>query len=182
MAQTVVPRVAISRSLAWLTAALSAASFACSSSGAPSGTGNTAAGQSGSDGGGTVGCSGQGDTYSANLTKKGSAGAYTFTLVQSSPAPPAQYTNVWTLKVTDASGASPGASQLALEPFMPLMGHGSDQVPTVTANPDGTFEVKDVYLFMQGLWTVTVKVNAPSDGGLAAPTTLDKAVYTFCID
>jgi hypothetical protein len=180
----VVRRALISRSLAATVALLAGAAAAplgCSSgSSSPSGsTGNVGTGQSGADAGGAVGCSGQGDTYKANLTKTGTKG-YTFTLVQASPAPPAQYANVWTLKVTDPSGGSPSASQVALDPFMPLMGHGSDQVPTIAANADGTFTVTDVYLFMQGLWTVTVKVTQPVDGG--APTPLDSAVFEFCID
>jgi hypothetical protein len=174
----------IPRSLA-ATAALVVAGTAfalgCSSSGSgsPGSTGNVGTGQTGADSGPTVGCSGQGDTYRANLTKTGTKG-YTFTLMQASPAPPAQYTNVWTLKITDASGGPPDAAAIALEPFMPLMGHGSDQVPTITLNPDGTFTAKDVYLFMQGLWTVTVKVTQPADGG--PPTVLDSAVFEFCID
>jgi hypothetical protein len=161
------------------TLALVAGAAGCSSSGSPGATGSTGSSQSGPDSGGTVGCAGQGDTYTANLTKKGAKG-YTFTLVQASPAPPAQYANVWTLKVVDASGAIPDASEIALEPYMPLMGHGSDQVPSISANPDGSFTVNDVYLFMQGLWQVTVKVSSPSDGGAAA--LLDSAVYEFCID
>lgn len=163
-----------------LVALVEAGAVGCSGSGSPGATGSTGASQSGADSGGTVGCAGQGDTYTANLTKKGANG-YSFTLVQASPAPPAQYANVWTLKVVDASGAIPGASQIALEPYMPLMGHGSDQVPTISANPDGSFTVNDVYLFMQGLWQVTVKVSSasPSDGGAAL---LDSAVYKFCID
>ena len=181
---SVVPCALISRSLA-ATAALfvgaAAVSLGCSGGGSspPGSTGNVGTGESGADAGGTVGCTGQGDTYKANLTKTGTKG-YTFTLVQASPAPPAQYANVWTLKVTDASGGSPSASQVALDPFMPLMGHGSDQVPSIAANADGTFTVTDVYLFMQGLWTVTVKVTQPADGGAEAP--LDSAVFEFCID
>jgi YtkA-like len=141
----------------------------------------------GNDAAGAVGCTG-GQTYSANMTAPGSLGVYTFTLVQSSPAPPAQYTNTWTLKVTNASGASPSLAQLTVYPFMPLMGHGSDQVPTVTASADGTFNVADVYLFMPGLWTVTISVVDVPDAGDDAsapalpPPTIDKAVYSFCID
>jgi hypothetical protein len=166
-------------------AALFAASVGCSSAAVPKGPGTTSTGDSSPDAAGSVGCSGQGDTYSANLTKQGTLGVYTFTLVEAAPAPPAQYANVWTLKVTDKSGAPPGAAKVSVVPFMPLMGHGSDQVPTVTSNADGTFTVTDVYLFMQGLWTVTISVTEPTDGGSipgATPVTLDKAVYTFCID
>src|ERR1700722_2157523 len=101
---------------------------ACSSTTAPnSATGPQDAGAG--DGAGSVGCSGQGDTYTANLTKPGSNGVYTFTLVQATPAPPAEDGNVWTLEISDKNGASPPLSQVVVYPFMPLMGHGSDQTP-----------------------------------------------------
>jgi hypothetical protein len=160
----------------------------CSGSAANNGgdAGAVSSADEANDAAGTVACTG-GETYSANMTAPGSLGVYTFTLVQSSPAPPAQYANVWTFKVTGASGA-PDVSQLTMTPFMPLMGHGSDQIPTITANADGTFTAVDVYLFMAGLWTVTISVNALPDGGADAsahaptPTVLDKAVYSFCVD
>jgi hypothetical protein len=164
------------------TAALAAVAItgACSGSGASS-TGNTSAEQTGADGGGTVGCGGQGDTYSANLVKPGAQGLYTFTLTQATPAPPALNANAWTLKIADKSGAAPSLAQVVVYPFMPLMGHGSDQTATIAANADGTFAVTDIDLFMPGLWTVTLSVTASGDAG-ASPATLDKAVYTFCVE
>jgi hypothetical protein len=164
-----------------LTLALSGLAGGCSSSPAASSAGGAGAPEAGADGGGTVGCSGQGDTYTANLVKPGSLGVYTFTLAQASPAPPALNGNTWTLKIADKSGAAPSLAQVVVYPFMPLMGHGSDQTPTITANADGTFSATDVNLFMPGLWTVTTSVTATGDAG-PTPATLDKAVYTFCIE
>ncbi len=129
------------------------------------------------DGGGSVGCTG-GDTYTANMTKPGAKGAYMFTLVQADPAPPSEYGNVWTVKITGASGAPPSAADISVTPKMPLMGHGSNQVPSVSANADGTYSVKDVYFTMPGLWAVTLDVSGAADSGV----TSDSAVYTFCID
>jgi len=131
---------------------------------------------------GVVGCTGQGNTYSANMEKPGKNGKYTFTLVQAMPAPPALLGNIWTLKVVDGSGKSPAMGQVTAFPYMPRMGHGSSQVPQLAANGDGTFSVSDVYLFMDGLWTVTFTVVAPEVDGGAKPAVLDTAVYTFCID
>jgi hypothetical protein len=170
-------------SAAVLTAALCAASGACSSSPSSAAAG-TSTSEAGVDGGGTVGCDGQGDTYTANLVKAGTEGVYTFTLAQATPAPPALNANVWTLKIADKSGASPSLAQVVVYPFMPLMGHGSDQTATIAANADGSFSVTDIDLFMPGLWTVTLSVTAAGDAGAttATPLTLDKAVYTFCID
>jgi hypothetical protein len=137
-----------------------------------------------------VGCSGEGDTYSANMERPGKNGKYTFTLIQATPAPPGLDTNTWTLKVVDASGKSPAmepdggwvGTQVSAFPYMPKMGHGSSQVPQFAANPDGTFNVSDVYLFMDGLWTVTFTVSSPGTDGGAKPAAIDDAVYTFCID
>lgn len=168
----------------WLGLLPVALAAACSST-PSSGTGQQQQ-QGDGDDAGTVGCSGQGDTYTANLTKPGANGVYTFTLVQAVPAPPAEDGNVWTLKISDKNGASPPASQVVVYPFMPLMGHGSDQTPTVASNPDGTFTATDIYLFMPGYWTMTVKVAEPGDAGATLnPATVpivNEAAYSFCID
>jgi hypothetical protein len=132
--------------------------------------------------GGTVGCSDEGQNYTANMVQAGKNGKYTFTLVSASPAPPGLDTNVWTMKIVDATGAPPPLAQLEAYPFMPKMGHGSSQVPQFAANEDGTFSVSDVYLFMDGLWTVTFSVMSPETDGGAKPIALDSAVYTFCIN
>jgi len=116
-----------------------------------------------------VGCQGQGETYAAGTAKTGTMGKYTFTLVQAAPAPPGINGNVWTLRVADASGAAPPASALSAVPYMPLMGHGTGQVPQFAANADGTFAVSNIYLFMNGLWTVTY-VEARSHTAESAPT------------
>jgi hypothetical protein len=164
----------------------------CSNGAASSTAGDAGPGQQGvGDEAGSVGCGGQGDTYTANLVKPGALGVYTFTLVQATPAPPALDGNVWTLKVTDKTGASPDASQLVVYPFMPLMGHSSDQTPTIDANADGTFTVSDIYLFMPGYWTVTISVTEVPDAGAEpdaathvpkTPTTVDNAIYSFCVN
>ena len=127
---------------------------------------------------GTSGCKGEGETYTADMVKPGTLGKYTFTLTAATPAPPGLLTNVWTVKIVDSDGKAPDVSQLTAVPFMPQMGHGSDQTPTLAANADGTFTVSDLYLFMDGLWTVTFTVSTAG----ATPTVLDKAVYSFCLD
>jgi hypothetical protein len=134
---------------------------------------------------GVVGCSGTTDTYTANLVKAGTLGKYTFTLVSATPAPPDLNENVWKVKIADSNGASPDLSQVIAYPFMPLMGHSSDLTPTMAANADGTFTVSTLDFFMPGLWTVTLSVtDEPSpDAGLGeTPATIDKAVYTFCVN
>jgi hypothetical protein len=173
------PRLTRALLVAFGAAAL-AASGCSSTSASTSDAGGGGAGASDAE---SVGCAGYGDTYVANLAKPGQNGVYTFTLVQATPAPPAQAGNVWTLKIADKTGASPALSQVIVYPFMPLMGHPSDQTPTVALNPDGTFQATDIDLFMPGIWTVTVKVAQPVDGGAvgATPLIVDQGVYTFCI-
>lgn len=165
-------------------ATLAALGGACSSTSSSQGNGETpiSADASASADTGIVGCSGEGDTYTANLVKPGKSGKYTFTLVSAMPGPPSLDTNVWQVKVVDGSGKAPSADQLSAYPYMPKMGHGSSQVPRIAASgTDGEFTVSDVYLFMDGLWTVTISVASPPvDGG--TPKILDSAVYTFCID
>jgi hypothetical protein len=141
---------------------------------------------------GLVSCGVPADTYVANFVKPGTRGKYTFTLVQGTPAPPDLDSNVWTVKIVDANGASPSVAQVSVSPFMPQMGHGSDQTPQIAAGAaGGTFAISNIYLFMPGLWTITLTVTAlptVDDGGTEAgttthaPVTLDDAVYTFCIN
>ena len=124
---------------------------ACSSTGAtPAASGDAGPAQNGA---GAVSCGVTTDTYVANLTKPGKLGKYTFTLVQGVPAPPDLDGNVWTIQIVDASGASPTLAQVMAYPYMPQMGHSSDQTPQVAVNADGTFSISDIYLFMPGLWT-----------------------------
>jgi hypothetical protein len=164
-----------------------AALVACSSKSSSSTTTSSDAGGEngvGEDGGGVVSCSGQADTYVANLTEQGKLGKYTFTLVSATPAPPDLDGNTWAVTIKDATGASPALDQVQVLPFMPQMGHGSDQTPQLTANADGSFGVSDIYLFMDGLWTVTFTVTEPpaEDAGSKTPATIDQGVFTFCID
>lgn len=157
---------------------------ACSSKSGPS-TSTASQGENGvGEDGGLVTCSGQADTYVANLTTQGKLGKYTFTLVSASPAPPDIDANTWKVEIKDATGASPSLEQISVLPFMPQMGHGSDQTPQVTANADGSFGVSDIYLFMNGLWTITFTVTEPpaEDAGSKVTPTLDQGVFTFCID
>jgi hypothetical protein len=161
-----------------------AAVAACSSTSSSSTSTSTQGENSVGEDGGVVTCSGQADTYVANLTKQGELGKYTFTLVSAMPAPPDIDANTWTVTIKDATGASPSLDQISVLPFMPQMGHGSDQTPQVTANGDESFGVSDVYLFMNGLWTITFTVTEPpaDDAGSKAPLIVDKGVFTFCID
>jgi YtkA-like len=147
------------------------AAAACSSSS----TGTTPAADTGNaDSGVAVTC--QNDprvaTYVANLVEKSASGSMSVTLVSSDPAPPIRGTNDWVVKIADASGNPMANATLTVTPFMPDHGHGTSVTPTVTTNPDGSYAVANVYLFMPGVWRVTIANTA------AAADSVD---FFFCI-
>ncbi len=127
------------------------------------------------DSGVAVTCQNDGrvDTYVANLSKASPSGAVKVTLVSSDPGPPGRGTNAWVLKVTDGAGAPISNAALAVTPFMPDHGHGTSVKPTITAGPDGRYDIVNVYLFMPGVWRVTVAV--PGAGGT------ETATFFFCV-
>lgn len=114
------------------------------------------------------------EEFVAGMSKTGSADAYTFTLVDSTPAPPDKGDNAWTLELTDAEGAPVDGVDFEVEPFMPDHAHGTPKQVVVTPMGDGLYGLDPVNLFMPGLWEITVRAV---DGD----TTLDSVVFRFCI-
>jgi hypothetical protein len=114
------------------------------------------------------------DTYVQGLAKAGKSGQLQFVLVSSDPAPPAVGNNTWVVKIVDAKGAPvTGATFPSITAFMPDHGHGSQAKPVATDNGDGTYTITPLYLFMGGLWQITLQAQS----GAAT----DSAVYSFCI-
>ena len=113
--------------------------------------------------------------YAPNLSVKSASGALDFILLNSNPAPPAAETNVWSMKITNSTGASQPNVTATVVPFMPDMGHGTSIVPSMTSNGDGTYTVQPLYLFMAGVWTITF-TTVPASG----PS--DSAVFFFCVE
>jgi hypothetical protein len=118
------------------------------------------------------------------MQKAGMAGAFTFVLVSSDPAPPAKLTNTWILKVLDNSGKPvTGATfpplpewsgwPVGVRPYMPDHGHTSTARPTVTSNSDGTYTINTLYFMMPGLWQTTINVKSG--------VTTDNVRYSFCV-
>jgi hypothetical protein len=142
------------------------------------------------------------DTYAANLMKVGrpasggaagdasSSGGLTFVLtgntVAGAASPPLEpYTNIFTLKLLDASGQPVTDATVTLptnnqalgwpyskDPWMPLHQHGASIIPTVTNNGDGTYAIS-TYFFMPGLWQIYLVAQTPS--------LTDSAEYAFCL-
>jgi len=138
------------------------------------------------DSGATFGCQSdpRAEAYTPNMQKAGAAGAFTFVLVSSDPAPPAKLTNTWIVKVLDTSGKPvTGATfpplpewagwPIGVRPYMPDHGHSSTAWPTVTSNADGTYTINTLYFMMPGLWQITI--NAQSG------MTTDFVQYSFCV-
>ncbi|MFT3838245.1 MAG: FixH family protein [Myxococcaceae bacterium] len=88
------------------------------------------------------------------------------------PGPPLRGTNTWQLKVLDTAGQPVTGATLTVTPFMPEHGHGSQVVPTITADGD-QYKITNLYLFMPGLWKVTVQAMNGA--------TTDSAAFTFCV-
>lgn len=73
--------------------------------------------------------------------------------VLSSMTPLRRGVQAFQVRITDAASGKPVSGvTLAVQPWMPAMGHGISEVPRVTARDPGTFEVSDTDLFMPGVW------------------------------
>jgi len=113
------------------------------------------------------------DTYVASLEKVSLLGMKV-KIQTASPAPPANGVNDWLLTITDANGQPVENATLAVTPFMPDHGHGTSVRPVITSQPGGIYDVNPLYLFMPGVWRVSVTVQ--TDGGS------DGVFFWFCIE
>jgi hypothetical protein len=165
---------------------------ACSSSATPaSSTQPVANGGGDTDAGGLDACTDEPnvDTYAPSLKKLGQSGALTFELVSSTPAPPALNDNTFVVRVTGSDG-TPLGGLLTAALDMPEHGHSSPKVPVITFDAAaGTFTLDPMYLFMVGLWRITLTFQPAPDAGVSgaagaagAEGVSDSAVFQFCID
>lgn len=130
----------------------------------------------GGAGGSTIGCMNdmRAMTYTADLVLPMSVTSnLKFELVNSMPGPPIKGTNTWMLKLLDKNSQPVTGATLKVTPFMPDHGHGTSVVPTITPVGD-SYQISNLYLFMAGLWMVTIEVDASSAGA-------DTGVFYFCI-
>jgi hypothetical protein len=112
-------------------------------------------------------------TYAPGMSVADDAADRSYALMSIQPTPPARGTNTWTVKVTDGTGASVSGLSLGAAAFMPDHGHGSDVVPQVTSNGDGTYAITPLYFFMPGVWRITL---SDADGGA------HDAQFFFCVE
>jgi hypothetical protein len=155
--------------MAWA-AALSVALVGCSSNPATA-TGTVGQGNGTGD---TVACNDpRAQVYAPNMSVPGQAGVFSFVLVSSTPAPPANETNVFVLRLLDAGGRPvTDATFPSLDPTMPTMNHGTSKV-TATSNGDGTYTLQPLYFFMPGLWELAITAQSG--------TARDSASFLFCV-
>jgi hypothetical protein len=121
------------------------------------------------------GCDGQGDTFSANMSRLGKSGVVTFVIVDSNPSPPQIFDNVWRVRLEDASGSAIEEASILVTTWMPAHGHGSPKQTVVSELGAGEYELDPVNLPMPGLWEITL--DATLNGG-----STDSATFSFCIE
>ena len=129
----------------------------------------------GANTGNTVTCSGdsQVQVYTPGMKAVGTNKVFTFVITQASPAPPATNENTWTVQVLDASNQPVSGATVALQPFMPTMGHGSSQTPQVAASGN-SYTISNIDLFMPGLWSMTLTATSGNQS--------DSGIFYFCVN
>lgn len=118
--------------------------------------------------------------YAVGMRSAGAASGPSVEVLSVDPAtpPPLRANYQWTVLLRSASGAPMPDATFAVQPWMPDHGHGASVVPTVEALGEGRYAVHNVDLFMEGVWTVTFRVQTPgADGGVASIP----AVFTVCV-
>jgi hypothetical protein len=114
------------------------------------------------------------DHYAPGLEKVGPMGRLKVVLLSSDPGPPIKGTNTWTVRVEDMGAPQTGAS-MKITPFMPDHGHGTSVKASATALTDpGQYQVMPLYLYMAGLWQITLEVTTPA--------AKDSVVFSICIE
>ena len=72
-------------------------------------------------------------------------------------------------RLTDHGGTPLDGLELAVEPYMPAMGHGASTRPTVSAQGAGRYVITGVELFMPGTWELRTRITGPLEDS-AAPS------------
>jgi hypothetical protein len=135
----------------------------------------------GADASGSVSCSADPrlDAYSGELDKAGELGVLSFRFFDLDPAPPAKGLNTFHVEVTGAGDdIMPG--QLRVGSTMPDHGHGTSVEPIIGADAaPGTYTVRQVFLFMPGVWRLEFEaLDAPGEDAAM----LDSVALHFCVE
>jgi len=116
--------------------------------------------------------------YVPGLKKPGAAGRFDFTLLSSTPAPPALGDNRFLVQGSNRQG-EPREGELTVALDMPEHGHPSPEQPQITFDFDSqAFSLEPMRLFMVGYWRITFDFATVIIG----ESFTDSAVFEFCID
>jgi hypothetical protein len=111
--------------------------------------------------------------YAPELTRTSTSGNWQAVLGVSEPGPPVKGTNAWTVRVVDGAGTPRDDVTVTARTFMPDHNHGSTVKPQVTPMGGGVYRVAPLYLYMAGLWQVTLDIDAPTEP--------DSVMFPICI-
>ncbi len=75
------------------------------------------------------------------------------------PDPPVAGDNELGIELFDAEGAPLVGAVVTATPFMPSMGHGSDEDPVVEELGDGAYRASNIVYTMPGPWELTIVVT-----------------------
>lgn len=89
------------------------------------------------------------------------------------PAGAARALYTWTVALRTDAGPVPDDATLTVALRMPDHGHGGRRPPTVRPLGGGRFELVGLDLYMEGVWTVTLRVTANG--------AMDQVVFGVCI-
>lgn len=112
----------------------------------------------------------------AGLTKAGANGIVQVKYVASTPAPPAEDDNRWTVQLLDMAGAPLADGAITdVKPWMPDHGHGTMVVPTMSdMDAEGMVDIEAIDFRMPGVWTLTFTVETAGQ--------IDTATFGLCIE
>ncbi|MGC6418508.1 MAG: FixH family protein [Bradymonadia bacterium] len=102
------------------------------------------------------------DTYVAGLEKVGTSGHLTIRLIESAPTVLNTGVYTWQLMVIGSDGQPMNGLNIQAEPTMPDHGHGTEPRYTegTPTDEDGIYELKDMDLYMKGVWQVMVRISS----------------------
>ncbi len=111
--------------------------------------------------------------FAPGMLVEGEAG-YDVTLMQSAPTPLAKGDHEWQFHIATPEGNPAVGLELRAAPYMPDHGHGTPRQAVPEELGEGNYSLSPVNLFMNGYWTVKVRL-------FEGETELDSATFHFCI-
>jgi hypothetical protein len=95
--------------------------------------------------------------------------------VRSAAVPLRRGMQAFQVRIRDAASGKPVAGVvLSVQPWMPSMGHGIQEVPRVTEREAGTFDVTDTDLFMPGAWELRFTLKGTAEDTAAVSLKLGR--------